>query len=188
MGAKLRRSTRGLRSNAGRRIAVGAVLTVLAVGTVCAASPPTRAPAVQAVMECARISDPGQRLTCFDAAVAAMTKAEAAGDLVTIDREQRRAARRQAFGLALPSLAFLDRGERPEEVNRITGKVAAVARTPEGKWVITLEGGAVWRQIDDNELTHDPHAGSEVRIRRAALGSFFVNIDREQALRMHRDN
>jgi hypothetical protein len=152
------------------------------------AAPPPAAPAVQAVIDCARIAESERRLACYDAAVAAMAKAETNGDLVTLDREQRRAARRQAFGLSLPSLAFLERGEKPEEIDNITTKVTAASRAADGKWVITVEDAAVWRQIDDYELPRGAHAGSAVRIRKAALGSFFMNVDGQQAIRVHRVN
>ncbi|MHB8531018.1 MAG: hypothetical protein ACYC8V_16095 [Caulobacteraceae bacterium] len=151
------------------------------------APPVARAVTVQAVIDCRKIDDGPRRLVCYDKAVAAMGEAEAKGDLVTIDREQRRAARRQAFGLPLPSLSFLDRGEKPEEVNRIAVKIAGARQDAYGKWTIVLDDGAVWRQIDDNSLSRPPHAGSTADIRRAALGSFFVKIDGQQALRMHRD-
>ncbi len=167
---------------------LAALIVAGAAGGAAAAPPPAGAPAVQAVIDCAKFSEPERRLACFDAAVAVMAKSETSGDLVTIDREQRRAARRQAFGLTLPSLSFLNRGEKPEEINNITTAVTAASRTPDGKWVITVEGGAVWRQIDTNELVNSPRVGSAVRIRTAALGSFFMNIDRQQAIRVHRVN
>jgi len=163
-------------------------LAVFAASAAEGAGAAPSAPSVQAVIDCARITESDRRLACYDKTVAAMTNAETSGDLVTIDREQRRAARRQAFGLTLPSLSFLARGEKPEEVNNLATTVTAASRTPDGKWLITVEGGAVWRQIDTNELANNPHAGSAVRIRTAALGSFFMNIDREQAIRVHRVN
>ena len=153
-----------------------------------AATSPSRAPAVQTVLDCRKIDDGAQRLACFDSAVAAMAKAEAAGDLVTVDRAQRRAARHQAFGLALPSLAFLDRGEKPEEIDRITAKVAAASRNAYGKWIVKLDDGAVWRQIDDNEVERSPRAGSTAEIRRASLGSYTMKLDGQFAIRVHRDN
>jgi len=153
-----------------------------------AAAPPPSAPAVQAVIDCAKIGPNDQRLACFDAAVAAMAKAQTTGDLVAIDRAQRRAARRQAFGFSLPSLAFLDRGEKAEEVNNLETAVTAVARGADGKWVITVEGGGVWRQTDNNDLSKDPRVGSAVKITKGVLGAFFMNIDRQQAIRVHRVN
>lgn len=168
------------------RLAFWAVLAALTATGVAAGPATNRAPVVQSVLACRAVADGAARLACYDKAVADMGDAEAKGDLVTIDREQRRAARRQAFGLSLPSLAFLDRGEKAEEVDNMTAAVTGVSRTPDGKWVITVEGGAVWRQIDENELSNNPHAGSTARIRKGALGSFFMNIDREQAIRVHR--
>ena len=161
-----------------------------AVGAARAAPPtaPARAPAVQAVIDCQAVSDGPLRLACFDKTVAGMAQAEAKGDLVTIDREQRRAVRRQAFGLILPSLAMFDRGERPEDADRISAKVKSAMHTGTGKWIIVLDDGAAWRQIDDNELYRSPHTGSDVVIRKAMLGSFFMNVDGQQAIRVHRDN
>jgi hypothetical protein len=149
---------------------------------------PGQAPAVRAVVDCQKIADGAQRLACFDAAAAAMDRAQTAGDLVTVDRAQRRAARHQAFGLALPSLNFLDRGEKGEEVNRINAKVVGGSFNPNGKLIVKLDDGAVWRQIDDNEVLRPPHPGSTAEIRRAALGSYTMKLDGQFAIRVHRDN
>jgi len=165
-----------------------AVAGLLAAGGALAATAPTRAPSFQGVLDCRKIDDSVQRLACYDKAVDGMADAEAKGDLVTIDREQRRAVRHQAFGLTLPSLSIFDRGEKPEEVDKISAKVASASRNPYGKWIIKLDDGAVWRQIDDNEVPHAPHAGSTADIRRVLLGSFFMNLDGQEAIRVHRDN
>jgi hypothetical protein len=139
------------------------------------------------VIDCRKIVDGAERLACFDKAVAAMEQAETSGDLVTVDREQRRAARHQAFGLGLPSLSFLDRGEKAEEVNRITDKVASASQDPYGKWTIRLETGAVWLQIDDTEVERSPHAGSIVEIRRGVLGSFTIKVDGQFPFKARRE-
>ena len=163
------------------------VLAILAAGGVSAAEAPTRAPAMQSVLDCRAIADGVQRLACFDKAVGAMAKAEQTGDLVTIDREQRRVVRRQAFGLTLPSLAMFDKGEQPDEANRIAVTLANAARNGSGKWVFTLDDGAVWRQIDDGELEPPPRPGQKAMIRRAMLGSYMIHIE-GSAIRVHRDN
>jgi hypothetical protein len=151
-------------------------------------SAPTRAPAMQAVLDCRPITDPGQRLACYDKAVAAVSQAENSGDLVTIDREQRRTVRRQAFGLILPSLAMFDRGEKPEEADHIAVTLARATLGPTGKWTFTLDDGAVWRQIDDGDLEPPPRPGDKAVIRRAALGSFMIKIGGKPSVRVHRDN
>ena len=166
-----------------------AVAAAVFASQVAAATPALkRPPALQAVVDCGKIADDGARLKCFDAAVAKMTEAEKSGDLVAIDREQRRAVTRQAFGFTLPSLAVFDRGEKSDEADRLTETLAAAWHTPDGKWVFRLQNGAVWRQIDDNYLSRDPHPGSAIVIRRAMLGSYILNVDGQPALKVHRDS
>jgi hypothetical protein len=149
---------------------------------------PTRAPAVQAVVDCRKIDDGAERLACYDKAVTAMTDAEAKGDLVSIDREQRQAVRRQAFGLTLPSLAMFDRGEKSEDVDKVLETVASASQDANGRWIVQMQDGAVWRQIEDEELWRKPHPGSAAVIKKGLLGSFLMNIDGQQAIKVHRIN
>jgi hypothetical protein len=160
---------------------------VLAAPEAWSVSAPTRAPIVQAVIDCRTITEPTARLACYDKAVDGMAQADAKGDLVTIDREQRQTVRRQAFGLTLPALSMFDRG-KAENVDRITATVSAAARGADGKWLITLDDGALWRQTDDQELYPAPRAGAQVTVRKGALGSFFMDIGRDKAIRVHRQN
>jgi len=163
------------------------VLAILAAPAGSAAAPPARAPAMQSVLDCRAITDGVQRLACFDKAVGDMAKAEQAGDLIAIDRQQRRAVRRQAFGLTLPSLTIFDRGEKPEDLNRIDVILARASRTGSGKWVFILDDGAIWRQIDDTDLEPPPSPGQKAVIRRAALGSYMIHLE-GSAIRVHREN
>lgn len=146
------------------------------------------APAVRDVLACRSLTNDTQRLACFDRATAVMGDAEAKGDLLTLDREQRRAVRRQAFGLSLPAMDLFNKGEKPEEVNRITGTVASATQDPYRKWTVRLDDGAVWRQIDDNQPEVEPRKGSKVVIKKGALGSFFLDIDGQPGFRAHRDS
>jgi hypothetical protein len=149
--------------------------------------PPSMAPAVQAVLSCRAIKEDAARLTCFDKATAAMGEAETKGDLLTLDRQQRQAVRKQAFGLTLPALNLFDKGEKPAEADRITATVASASQDPYGKWTIRLDDGAVWRQTDSNELFRPPHKGSTVVIKKGVLGSFFIDVDGQPSIRAHRD-
>ena len=168
---------------------IAAALGAMAATEVAAATPPLkRPPALQAVVDCGKVTDDGARLKCFDAAVAKMTEAETSGDLLAIDREQRRAVTRQAFGFALPSLTMFDRGDKSDEADQLNETLAAAWHTPDGKWVFRLQNGAVWRQIDDYYLGRDPHPGSAIVIRRAMLGSYILNVDGQPALKVHRDS
>ena len=177
-------------------IAMRAAILLLMVGAVgvnpvivfAAPGKAARAAAVQNVLDCRAITDDAKRLACFDTTVNGMVEAEKKGDLVTIDREQRREVRRQAFGLTLPSLSMFDRGEKGEDADKITTTVSQASKGPNGRWLIQLEGGALWRQTDDADLFKIPHRGSVAIVKKGSLGSFFMKIDGDSAFRVHRDN
>jgi len=58
----------------------------------------------------------------------------------------------------------------------------------DGNWILRMQDGAVWRQTDGAVLSRDPRPGSVVVIKKAALGSFMMDIDGQPAVRAHRDN
>ena len=180
----------------GTRARLGAaifVMAALAAAPLAAQSPPaglaagTRAEVVQRLSDCRKLTDNAARLTCYDTAAAGLEQAEAKGDIVVVDREQARKVRHQAFGFTLPSLALFEKGEKQEEIDSATGNVAAARQNGGRKWVVKLEDGAVWTQVDTAELFSDPKAGDPVRIRRATLGSYLMVIGRNRAIRAHRE-
>ncbi len=151
---------------------------VLLGGGAHAAAPTTdRAEVLKALIDCRSIPDAGARLACFDKAAAEIDKAEAGGDIVVVDRKQAQAARRQAFGFSLPTLAIFDKAATKEELNVIEAKVVSGAPGPDGRWVITLADGAVWHEIGDAEPNLDPRPGKTARISRGSLGTYFIKID-----------
>jgi hypothetical protein len=171
-----------------RHILSGAVLGLAMSGgaALAAKPPPTTAPAVQAVVDCRKIDDSAQRLACYDSATDALTRAESSGDLVTLDRQQRSAVRKQAFGFTLPALSMFDVGEKG--MDSIDETLASARQDPQGKWTFVMQDGAVWRQIDDEFLSRNPHPGSVIAIRRASLGSYMLSVDKQPGVRAHRDN
>jgi hypothetical protein len=172
--------------------ALGLAVTLAATGGNAAAAPPKpreRAAAVQKLADCRRLPADAERLACYDEAMAALDQAEAKGDIVVVDREQARAVRRQAFGFSLPSLSLFDRDGKPEPVDAVTLKVESATRGGDGKWLLRLEGGQVWRQIDASELSRQPRPGAVVTIRSALMGSYKLTVgDSAAAIRVHRDN
>ncbi len=165
-----------------------AVAVALAGGgnAVAATNPAATAPAVKAVIDCRSVADSTQRLACYDKTVGDMAGADAKGDLVTLDTEQRKQIRKQAFGFTMPSFTLFDKGEKPEEINKASFKVSQAWQDLEHHWNFRLETGAVWRQTDDNEFFHDPHAGSVADISRGALNGYFMKVDGQQAIRVMR--
>jgi hypothetical protein len=173
--------------------AAGFLAAALAAAPLAAAPPATpkaegRAQALQRLIDCRKLTDNTARLACFDEAAAAMDQAEAKGDIVVVDREQARKVRRQAFGFSLPSITLFERGEKPEEINNMEGKIAAARQNNAGKWVIRLEDGATWVQIDTNEVPNAPKAGDTVTIRKAAMGSYMLSLGHHIAFRARRED
>jgi len=165
-----------------------AALTLTAPALAAPPAAPATPKAVQAVIDCRGLEDPQQRLACFDTAAAALETAENSGDVVSLDREQRNTVRRQAFGFTLPSLSVFDRGEKPDEMNQVQDTVASASQGAGGRWMLVMQDGEVWRQTDDAELYPQPHAGSAVVIKKAMLGSYMMNIDRQSAIRVEREH
>ena len=177
-----------LRRNTHIALAAGvAALTFASVG-LAADGPTGRAAQLQAVVDCRKLGDPAERLSCYDAAAATLDAAEKAGEVVVVDRAQVREARRAAFGFNFQMPAFMTRDAQPDELDRISATVDSARMDASGKWVIKLTGGAVWRQIDTKRMLRDPHNGSTVEIRTAALGSYFMKVDGQMQIRVRRDN
>ena len=59
---------------------------------------PSSAPTLNVLGDCQKISDDAARLRCFDRAAANLIAASKAGDIVVVDREKMRSARRSLFG------------------------------------------------------------------------------------------
>ena len=182
-----------------RRATRGSVLLMVALSLAPAAALaaqapklPDRAGLVKALSDCRAITDPTERLACYDKAAAALDEAQTKGDVVVVDRQQVREVKRQAFGFKLDALSIFNNkgGATKEEAGdeAITATAKSAYRNANGKLVVTLDTGAVWRQIDDETLSRDPHEGSQIRIRRATLGSFMMNVDGQPGIRVHRDD
>jgi hypothetical protein len=96
--------------------------------------------------------------------------------------------KRQAFGFSLPSLSLFERGPKAAPINEVQLKVESASRDSAGHWIIHLEGGQVWRQIDTDALSREPRPGAMVSIRHATLDSYLLNVAGSNAtIRVHRD-
>jgi len=172
-------------------LAAGVLGAGLLARPLAAAPPPTpvapdRAKELQQLMECRKLTDAAQRLACYDQAAAVLDQAEAKGDIVVVNREQARKVRRQAFGFTLPSISLFERGEKAEDIASTVDKIARVRRLPTGRWEIKLESGATWVQIDATEIPIDPKPGQPVKINRASLGSYMMQVGNQRAVKVHR--
>lgn len=188
MGATVNLGLNHMLTAANRMAGLALAASVLALATAADAQPKleSRSAMLQKLVDCRKLTDETARLACYDQATVALDQAEAKGDIVVVDREQARKVRRQAFGFSVPSITLFERGESKEELENTTGVVALARVNGAGKWVIKLEDGAVWTQVDANELFRTPKPGMSVKIRQAAMGSFLMSVDNTAVFRVRR--
>jgi hypothetical protein len=160
---------------------------LLLAATAQAAEPAGRAAVLQKLLDCRKVAGDQARLACYDAAAGAMDQAESKGDIVVVDREQARTVRKQGFGFNLPSLSLFEKGETPDQIDRLQLKVEGARQDGNGKWTVFLEGGQVWRQIDTGDFSVRPKPGMVATIRKAMMGSYLMSIGGRAGVRMHRD-
>lgn len=140
-------------------------------------------PVFQAVLDCEKLSDPQARLACFDRAVTALSAASKNRELAVFDRSTMREARKGIFGLGLPSLKLFG-GDKSEEVTEIDSTISGVRTAGDGMPIFILEDGARWKQTEGRDVY--PKAGQPIHIRRAALGSYMANINKQPGVRVVR--
>lgn len=135
------------------------------------------------VVECTGIADPTERLACFDRSVAKLRDARENKEIVLADKEQIREAKRGLFGITLPTIKLFS-NDKDDEVQEITDTVKSYRFDASGRAIITLASGSRWQQVDTKRARIAD--GRSIRIRRAALGSYFANIGEATAIRVRR--
>ena len=149
----------------------------------------TAPPAIYTDMiACKNIADPTARLACFDEKVTALQTAQSSNQVVIAEREQVREARRGQFGLTLPRIKLFDGdGDEGDEIAEIESTIKSARTIRSGKWVISLEDGAVWLQTDSPRSSmRDPKSGDSITIKRAALGSYMAKVNGGRAFKVKR--
>lgn len=171
------------------RIFIVVAATAIAWVPTSAAAQTVRAREFQKLVDCRGISDATGRLACFDREVAGLAAAEARQDVVVIDRARVRSARRSLFGLSVPDLGIFGSNDPQEEgVSRIESTIRIASQASDGKWLFRLQDGARWAQTDTARASFDARPGYSIVIRKAAMGSFLANINKQTAIRVKRVN
>ena len=145
---------------------------------------PAPPPVYQAVMACEAITDSAQRLACFDRSVAALKAATNAREVVVVDRGTVREARRGLFGLSLPRIKLFGGDDDTEEVTAIDSTITGVRVAQDGMPVFVLADGARWKQTEGRNVF--AKAGHAIHIKRAAMGSYMANINKQPGIRVIR--
>jgi hypothetical protein len=136
------------------------------------------------LLACRQIADPAARLACYDAQTTALAAATERSDIVVADREQVEKTRRGLFGYAAGEAPLL--GVDGAEVKQLDTKVSSARLSRAGGWVITMAESGTWEQTDSRPLALSPKPGQKVAITKGSLGSYFVSVDGQPAIKMRR--
>lgn len=145
----------------------------------------TSAAAGDDLAACRAISDDRGRLACYDALADALADA-APSPGATAPRLATPTAT-DLFGLDSSSaVAGLGAAAGINPLDELVATVTGVARAADGRLSVDLDNGQSWVQVDTRRATLS--TGVEVRIRRAAFGSYLLSPtgDRRSALRVRR--
>jgi hypothetical protein len=151
-----------------------------------------RPPLFAKLIECRSIKEDAARLACYDAQTAALDEAERKNEVMVVDRQQIKKAKRGLFGLALPSIGGLfgkdnEQSAAEEQLDSIDSTITGLGSTQSGKLIFTIEGGARWVQTDSTSI-RTPKVGQLVKIKKAAMGSYFAVINGQRTMRVRREN
>lgn len=142
-------------------------------------------PLVKGVIDCRMITDGQERLTCFDKTSAALAEATGRKEVMVISRDEITKTRQSLFGFDLPRLPLFGEDRNGEdEFTVLETAIEQVRSDDRGRFTLMLSGGAVWQTTEPPRSL--PKPGHKVRIRKAALGSFFMNINGGLAVRAQR--
>ena len=144
---------------------------------------------INSVQRCQQVRDNAARLACFDQAAAALVAATTPGDITVIDRNQVRQVRRSLFGFSIPRLPFFS-GSRDrdvaEEPKELTSTLASFRPMANGFFRFAVsEPASTWESTEPSGV-FEPKSGSQVKIMRGALGSYWAEIANQPAVKVRR--
>ena len=173
------------------KLSCGLALAGLAIASpaVSRTQPLASAPApkiFQDVVDCRAIPDSAQRLACFDRSVGALADAQKNRDVYVADKDAMREARRGLFGFSIPKMRIFGDDDMEKDVDQIETTISGAVQGQRG-YVFTLKDGARWAQTDGAYMDR-PKTGATIKIKRAALGSFFGSINGKVGFRIERLN
>jgi hypothetical protein len=175
---------------------------MLAAGSAASAQEPGRIPdatLLNIMRECAKIDDPTARLACYDNNVRAggsnggRPSVPGQGPVVSgsgaPNMRGGSSGSVQGFGGESVKTAerFESSSQRGAGPDSVSARVASIKQRQPGIYLVTLEGGAQWlfsESVDRNFRL--PRKGDAIELSHAALGSYLMSFDNQEAVRVRR--
>jgi len=183
-----------------RRLANACVTLTLALSQ---SLPASAADLHERIQSCARITNNGQRLACFDELAAEPSSSHVpttsapsvanvppavppSADLPATALPTSGGNKEATFGLEQQLLRQWQAG--PSTVSEIRAAVRKLGSGPNGWLIIELDNGQTWGQAEAPQFQILLGVGDEVTIRRGALGSFLLSTADNRSMRVRRKN
>lgn len=162
------------------RLSAVTIALIVASGPATAQSTTTADRLLRTFDDCRAMAAPADRLACFDRAATALSTSVKAKEVQIVDKADVRKARRSLFGFTLPRINLFGSGEAEsgaEEFTEITTTVQSARAVANNRVEIRLADGndAVWQTTDP--MNFPPKTGAKIRIRKGALGNYFLSVD-----------
>ena len=164
-----------------------AAIAILGSASAAAKGPPAAiSPYVNALENCRTLTDPAQRLACYDKTAPALIAASKSGEINIVDRGQLRQARRSLFGFSMPKLPFFAGDQSVADTpDQIDSTIKSV-REGYGRFQIVIaDGNAVWETTEES-ISLNPRVGQKITIRRGPMGSYFLRINGQAGVKGRR--
>ncbi|MBO9604075.1 MAG: hypothetical protein J7496_16360 [Novosphingobium sp.] len=173
---------------------LGSATVALASLSSPAAAQASDATVLTIMRECAKIEDPTARLACYDNNIrigGATGGVPGQGPRVQGGGAVVNGSNSGVQGFGADSVKTSDRFRSGEErglgPDAIRAKIVDVRPREPGIFVVTLEGGAEWIFTEAVPSSFRvPRKGALVELQKAALGSFLMVVDGQQAVRVRR--
>lgn len=130
---------------------------------------------------CQAVADDAARLACYDNAVGRVVAASDEGEVRIIDSAEVTETKRGLFGFSLPRIALFEGkdGKADEPLELLQSTITRVQTQGRNTVFLTIaDGNAVWRISGASRAAMRTEVGDSVEFKKAALGSYFIRIDR----------
>jgi hypothetical protein len=146
--------------------------------TTMAKDPPKTSPLVGALQACRAMTDPAQRLACYDKEAGALLEATQSGNVAVVDKSEVRQVRKSLFGFSVPKIPFFSGDDTADSVSdTLETTVTQASGIGYGKFRLTVaEGNAIWETTESYATMHDPRPGDKIVIKRGTLGGYLLRI------------
>lgn len=138
-----------------------------------------------ALVACRAISGDAERLACFDRTAGSLAAAREQNQVVVVDREGMRQAKRAVFGFSLPKIKLFGNDNAEPELKAIDSTLAGVRGYGAGLYVLSLEDGTGWQTLE-SQIGMFPKKGDAVHIEAGILGSYKAKIGGRRSVKVKR--